>query len=314
MIKIDNRQIKILLVDDTAVNLEIAGRILKKENYDLYLADSGYTALGLIKDIPFDLILMDIMMPDLDGFETYKIIAKNKKYNNVPVIFLTAKVDIESVVKGFELGAVDYIRKPFNEMELKTRVRNHIELKKMREELEEKNKSLLEANEKLEIIATIDPLTNLLNRREMMKRMESEKKSFQRYKQPFALIIVDIDFFKKVNDTYGHSFGDFVLTSLAKLLKSNVRIKDHVCRWGGEEFLILLHKTDSQEALVLVEKLRKIVEESNFVDDTFQTRITATFGISIYSEIQDINCAISKVDKALYEGKDKGRNCLVINE
>lgn len=312
MIKIDNRQVKILLIDDTPVNLEIAGKILEKENYDIYIAESGYTALELIEEIDFDLILLDIMMPEMDGFETYKKMKEYIKFNDAPVIFLTAKVDIESVVNGFELGAVDYIRKPFNGLELKARVKTHVELKKMREELEEKNKSLHDAYEKLEIIATTDPLTGLFNRREITKKLEEEQIRFDRNNNPFSVLIADIDFFKKVNDTYGHNYGDFILKSVANILKTTSRKQDSVSRWGGEEFLLLLPETDISGAALLAEKLRSKIENMIFDDGEFQIKVTLTFGVNVYDKVENIDSLISKADSALYEGKQKSRNCVVI--
>lgn len=312
MIKIDNRQVKILLVDDTPVNLEIAGKILQKENYDIYIAESGYTALDLIENTDFDLILLDIMMPEMDGFETYKKLKEHKNFNEIPVIFLTAKVDIESVVNGFELGAVDYIRKPFNGLELKARVRTHVELKKIREELEEKNKSLYDAYERLEIIATTDPLTKLINRRELTKKLEEEQIRFERNNLAFSIIIADIDYFKKVNDTYGHNSGDFILKSVADILKNTSRKQDSVSRWGGEEFLLLLPETNAEGAAALAEKLRSKIENTTFETGEFQIKVTLTFGINVYDKTQNGDSLISKADSALYEGKQRSRNCVVI--
>ena len=314
MIKFDNRQIRILLVDDTPANLEIAVKILEQEHYDLYIADSGPRALELIDKIDFDLILMDIMMPDMDGFETYKRIREKEQHKDLPIIFLTAKVDIESMVKGFELGAVDYIRKPFNGLELKARVRNHVELKKIREEAEQKNKKLLEAYEALEVIATTDPLTKLLNRREMLKRMEYERVNYERSHSPFSIVIADIDFFKKVNDTYGHDCGDHVLMSVAELLQTNARKQDSISRWGGEEFLLMLPDTDANGAVILAEKLRTKIQESLFDCATGQIKVTLTFGISVFMGNEALDKLISKSDGALYEGKQNGRNRVVLSQ
>jgi diguanylate cyclase (GGDEF)-like protein len=248
----------------------------------------------------------------MDGFETYKKMKDHKKFNDVPVIFLTAKVDIDSVVNGFELGAVDYIRKPFNGLELKARVRTHVELKKMREELEEKNKSLSDAYEKLEIIATTDPLTKLFNRRIITKKLEEEQIRFERNNNPFSIIITDIDFFKKVNDTYGHNCGDFILKSIADILKNTSRRQDSVSRWGGEEFLLLLPETNAKGAAALAEKLRSKIENITFDNGESQVKVTLTFGVNVYDKVQNIDTLISKADSALYEGKEKGRNCVVV--
>ena len=146
---------KILIVDDVPENLEIAGNILESSGYDVYTADSGKTALELLSNVQMDLILLDIMMPQLDGFETCKIIKNDVNTRNIPILFLTAKVDVESVAKGFEYGAVDYIRKPFNALEMLARVKTHIQLRRTGATLEEKNKALERACKELGGIASI---------------------------------------------------------------------------------------------------------------------------------------------------------------
>lgn len=312
MMEINNEQIRILLIDDTPVNLEIAGKTLEKEGYDLYIADNGYSALELIGKTNFDLILLDIMMPEMDGFETLIKIRQIKNCKNTPVIFLTAKVDIESVIRGFELGAIDYIRKPFNELELKARVRIHVELKKIREELEEKNKSLEEAYGILKVAATTDPLTHLLNRREMSKRMETAMLQYERYKHLFSIIIADIDFFKKVNDTYGHERGDSVLVTVAEILLNSARKTDSISRWGGEEFLLLLPETNAAGAAKLAEKIRKNTEKMVFHHGEAEFNVTMTCGICEFDGNMALDELISNADKALYDGKANGRNRCVI--
>ncbi|MDR7866636.1 MAG: diguanylate cyclase [Sporomusaceae bacterium] len=308
MTRVKNENIRVLLVDDTPANLEIAGSILEKEGYDLYIADSGVTALELIEATAFDLILLDIMMPGLDGFETYKMMRKFEKAKKVPVIFLSAKVDIESIVRGFELGAVDYIRKPFNEAELKARVRTHVELKKMREELELKNKSLQEAYDNLEITAATDVLTQLLNRREMMRRLEYERVKYSRNKRPFSIVLADIDYFKKVNDTYGHEAGDDVLIAIAMVTKGCTRKADSVARWGGEEFMLLLPETDAGGAMRLAEKIRRAIEHHTVFHGEAEIRVTITLGICEFTGIGFLDELISNADRALYRGKAEGRN------
>lgn len=309
---IQNEQIRILLVDDTPVNLEIAGKTLEREGYDLYIADSGKAALELVETTDFDLILLDIMMPEMDGFETYARIRQGANHKDVPIIFITAKVDIESLVQGFELGAVDYIRKPFNELELKARVKTHVELKKVREELEQKNASLQQAYQILEVSATTDSLPQVFNRREMAKRLEYEQTNHERNHRSFAIIIADIDYFKKVNDTYGHECGDKVLVAVAQLLKSNTRKIDCVARWGGEEFLLLLPETDAAGAAKLAEKLRKIIEDTVFYHGNAEFRITITFGVCEYKRNLTLDQLIASADNALYEGKAAGRNRVVV--
>lgn len=144
---------KILIVDDTPENMEIIGKLLESEGYDLYLADSGWSALELVKNNVFDLILMDVMMPGMDGFETFSELKRLNDDFDTPLIFLTAKVDIDSIVKGFEMGGADYIRKPFNSLELRARVKYQLELRYMRKKIEEQNRYLIEAYEALKNVS-----------------------------------------------------------------------------------------------------------------------------------------------------------------
>lgn len=311
MITIDNSEVKVLIVDDTTENLEIAGKILAKEGYDIYIADSGQTALELVGNVQFDIILLDIMMPVMDGFETCKRIKAIEEQENVPIIFLTAKVDVDSLVRGFDYGAVDYIRKPFSAMELVVRVKNHVELKKIREQLLLENKKLAEAYALQEVLATTDPLTKLFNRREMLNKIEYEKIRFERNKTPFTVLIGDIDYFKNVNDKYGHEGGDFVLRRIAEILKEGVRKQDFVARWGGEEFLLLLPDTTLNGGANLAEKLRTRIEQETFNYDNQNIKITMTLGISSFTGGMTIDELINMADKALYSGKQKRRNCVV---
>lgn len=311
MLPIDNRSIKILIVDDTAENLEIAGKILEKEDYDIYIADSGPVALELVKNIPFDVVLLDVMMPVMDGFETCVRLRAMPGREDIPVIFLTAKVEIESMLRAFSCGAVDYIRKPFNDLELIVRVKNHVTLKKIREDLEKKNRKLEEAYSILEEIATTDSLTSLFNRREIVKRIEQEMIRFERSRKQFALVIADIDHFKKVNDRYGHEGGDFVLKKTAEIMAGGIRKQDSTARWGGEEFLMLLPETDSIGAVTLTEKIRKKIEKENFYYQNSNIHITVTFGVAVYTGSETIDELINHADRGLYKGKQSGRNCVI---
>ncbi len=312
MMEIDNSRVKVLIVDDTPENLEIAGRVLEKNGYDIYVADSGQTALELLENVTFDLILLDIMMPDMDGYETCRIIKGNQRCNEIPIIFLTAKADSESVAKGFKAGSVDFIRKPFSSEELQARVSSHVALKLIREELEKKNTILKAVCEELEIAASTDPLTKLMNRREMLRKLEQEKVRCERNQKPFSVILADIDFFKEINDRYGHNSGDHMLKSISVLLGSLLRKQDSVARWGGEEFLILLPETPASGARVIAEKLRCSVEMAQFKKDLMEVCITMTFGVAAIHENEDLDELIGRADNAMYQGKDLGRNCTVV--
>jgi diguanylate cyclase (GGDEF)-like protein/PAS domain S-box-containing protein len=185
---------------------------------------------------------------------------------------------------------------------------NEIELTAAKAELESKNASLQEAYNQLQIIAASDPLTKLQNRWSILNRLEHEQAQFRRSRRAFSVIITDIDDFKSINDTYGHNFGDRMLISVAQILRTNVRAQDDVARWGGEEFLIFLPDTGSEGAAVLAEKLRSLIEQNTCHSGSKSSRVTMTFGISVYDKTQPLDHLISKADKALYFGKENGKN------
>ena len=168
------------------------------------------------------------------------------------------------------------------------------------------------ANYKLEQISRTDPLTKISNRRDMIEKIEHEKKRFARNGKPFVLIMIDIDNFKLVNDKYGHDAGDFILESIAHLMQASVRKQDIVGRWGGEEFLLLLPETDIVGGEALAEKIRKSVEETPYIFSNKKIPVTITLGVSVYDRLMELETTIKSADKAMYEGKNKGKNCVVV--
>lgn len=327
--QIDPHNRSILIVDDNPQNIQLVASHLKEEGYRISFSQSGQDVLKKIENAAFDLVLLDIMMPEMDGFEICTRIKQHPEYKEVPVIFLTAKIDKDSIVKGFEVGAVDYIIKPFHGAELMARIRTHLELKayrekveeiniqlnkeilngiRMQEELEKSKTELEHMNRRLYEKATKDALTGLFNRRKMTDLIEYEYDRSLRTQLPFSIIISDIDHFKKVNDTQGHDCGDRVLEEVARILMSMTRKQDQVSRWGGEEFLLLLPETDTDGALTLAEKIRKKIEQNSWFCGQIELKITLTFGISSYGENKTDKKVIKEADLALYEGKNSGRN------
>jgi two-component system cell cycle response regulator len=309
----DNTQVKILIVDDTAENLDIAGNLLAKDQYDIYIADSGQMAIDLAANHVFDLILLDIMMPDIDGFETCKRLKQLPTLRQVPIIFLTARAEIDSVIQGFEIGAVDYIRKPFNPVELRARVRTHIELRKIREELEAQKLELEKALAYARSLARTDELTGLLNRREINTLIDYEIVRAERNKREFSVIIADIDFFKIVNDVHGHVVGDRVLQEISHLLSLNVRAQDFVARWGGEEILILLPETSPTDAAELADRLRLTIGSYPFSIEDKILHLTMSFGVCGHVTGMTLKTLLERADQALYKGKQNGRNQVVVS-
>ncbi len=299
---------KILLVDDDADNLNLLQEILKPKNYQIFAVQSGNDAFSKTKELEPDLILLDIVMPGISGFEVCQQIKNDPHIKNIPIIFVSACNDIEDMTEGFRLGGVDYITKPFRKEEVLARVHTHLQLKLL---IEEKTKLI----EKLDQNSRTDSLTGLSNRRDLLEKLNYEAKRFERSKNPFSIILADIDNFKAINDTYGHGGGDYVLVELANLLARNSRDQDIVSRWGGEEILILLPETDASGAKYLAEKYRKLIESHNFHFDGNQISVTMSFGVNMVFSKNDSNdfieAVIKRADNCLYEAKKNGKNQVV---
>lgn len=307
-----NNKTHILIVDDNPQNLKILGNVLKENtDYTLAFAMNGEEALEYISKNRPDMILLDVMMPGIDGFEVCENLKKDPETEDIPVIFITAKSEPEDIVRGFRAGGVDYVTKPFSEAELLMRIRTHIELKKSRDLLELKNRELTEAYEKIELLALTDTLTGIPNRRNITNLMAKEVSRCKRNGGTFSMIMCDIDFFKKVNDTYGHDTGDYVLKEVAAIIQEQIRKQDVVARWGGEEFLIMLPETGINDATRVAEKLRSTLEDHKMKFGGHSFSVTMTFGAAVFEADLGIEPSIKKADDALYEGKQTGRNKVV---
>lgn len=310
----------ILVVDDSPTNLYVLLDYLRTSGFKTLIARSGEGALRQATFARPDLILLDVMMPDMDGFETCRRLKQKEALKDIPVIFLTALTETVEKIKGMEAGGVDYVTKPFDGLELLARVKTHLALSRYREELKRSNRELQQANEalvkahkQLELVAKTDSLTQLSNRRDMLDKLEYEKIRFERSQRPFVLILCDIDHFKRFNDTYGHDCGDFVLVSVANSMQSIGRKQDWVARWGGEEFLLLLPETDLNGGGIFAEKIRRTIAEHSYQYKEQDLSITMTFGVSVFDDYAlEIDECIKRADRALYKGKEQRRNCVVL--
>ncbi|OJU08687.1 MAG: hypothetical protein BGN88_00415 [Clostridiales bacterium 43-6] len=313
----------ILIVDDNSQNLQVLASVLEGAGYEVGFAMSGRQAIDYIKMEKPDLILLDVMMPDMDGYETCQIIKQDPELENIPVIFLTAKIEIEDIVRGFSVGGVDYISKPFVSEELKSRVKTHLKLKSIQDDLkhsydelkeaktiiEKQNEQLSEMVVQLEILSRTDPLTGLLNRRsinEEIAKLQNQNKSF-------SLMIADLDFFKRVNDTYGHECGDKALQYISSIMVSVIGA-GYVSKWGGEEFIAALPETSLETASEIAENIRRELEENSFSYDDKTISMTITIGVTKYRNGENMNDTIRRADDALYHGKHTGRNKVVTVE
>ncbi len=309
----------IVIVDDMPANLRLLNVILKDQGYKVRPAPSGTRALATIRKEPPELILLDIMMPDMDGYEVCRLLKADRRTMDIPVIFLSALNEVFDKVKAFKEGGVDFITKPFQVEEVAARVRMHVTLRaqqkalsKQNEELVKKNALITEQTKKLELLATRDFLTGLSNRRDFLNRADQEEKRFKRINRSFALILIDIDHFKRVNDTYGHACGDKVLTSVARCLEKALRAQDILARWGGEEFICLLPETGVDGANCAAEKIRNDMESLGHNCIEVDVSITVTLGVCVYDGSCTITESIRRADDALYKGKHRGRNQVVL--
>lgn len=304
----------ILIVDDVPHNIRLLDEILDEVGYNTTFANSGKRALEIVEEqtAPIDLILLDLMMPEMDGIEVCTIIKSNPMCQDIPIIFITADDHPQSLLNAFKTGAIDYIKKPLDKTELLLRVENQLKLNKAYAGLRKSNDELLEAYALIQQLAKVDTLTGLENRRSLMDFAEVQLKLAQRYKSFFSIILIDLDYFKKINDTYGHLIGDEILKNIAKILKESLRNVDHIGRFGGEEFIVTLPNTNLKNAFVVAEKVRDAI--ANFVHNIEEQIIqtTVSVGIATYNPLDDdVNQIIERADKALYQAKSSGRNCSI---
>jgi diguanylate cyclase (GGDEF)-like protein len=414
----------ILCVDDIETNLYTLKSLFDtycKNDYNIILASSGQEALGVLLSNKVDIILLDIMMPEMDGYETASLILRNKKTKNIPIIFLTAKKDNNAIDKCYKVGGVDYLNKPYNSNELFVRIAFHLDLVKSKEKLYQEKKfaqDILDLQENLIIVtdgikvdrinkatadffnvdlnkgfsdssaclssmflkeeeyfhmglvdknkfwidalaeklkkksylvllknintnknesfsikinqfnnqyllslinvtemveqsknykhnAIYDNLTQIYNRHKLNEIIVEKLEKAELLENKFSFIILDIDHFKIVNDTYGHLVGDDVLIHLSKIIKEQIRDTDVFARWGGEEFVLLLSDVDIDTASEIADKLRVKIELEYFPE---VNNITCSFGVSSYEKDDTIDTITNRADKALYEAKESGRN------
>ncbi|MCL2441157.1 MAG: diguanylate cyclase [Treponema sp.] len=290
----------LLIVDDESANLKVLTYILG-EDYTIFTSTNGKNAVEKVKEFRPDLILLDILMPDMDGYQTLEEIKKCEELRKTPVIFITGLDSDEDEEKGLSLDAVDYITKPFSPAIVKLRVRNQIQI--------------VNQIETIERLSMIDQLTNIPNRRSFDERLKMEWKQAVRENTPISLLIMDLDNFKNINDIYGHLQGDMVLQAIAEIfIHSFNRPGDFAARWGGEEFVVLMPNTCIKGALEVAERIRQEVENTLFPSlDKSELKITISIGVnSIIPALESsVDAFISSADKALYAAKQTGRNKVV---
>jgi len=289
----------VLVIDDSPDIHRLLDARLRPEGVDLRGAYDAEEGLRKAAELQPDLILLDISLPGFTGFEVCKRLKEDPRTAGLHVIFLSGAHEVWTKVQGFDLGAIDYVTKPFDAAELRARVRSALRMKKFQDLLAAK--------------AQVDGLTGVYNRLHLDQRLTEEVARSARYGNVFALLMADLDHFKGINDEFGHPFGDLVLQSFADVLTRSVRSTDVVCRYGGEEFALILPETDADGAIRLIERVRSGMRELELRPRGRAITVTASWGIATSAMLERAKLTapslLEMADQGLYEAKRAGRNC-----
>ena len=293
----DSKKNSVLIVDDESSNIMALTHILSPE-YVVYAAKNGQKAIEAAGKYLPDIILLDIVMPEMDGHAVIGALKNDEQTRDIPIVFITGLSNADDEEKGLNMGAADYISKPFSPAIVKLRVKNQIKM--------------LNQIRMIELLSMLDQLTSIPNRRGFDNRMDLEWIRAMRENTYISLLIMDVDKFKVYNDTYGHQQGDRVLQAVAKAVTQSLnRAGDYAARWGGEEFVVLLPNTDLDGALFIAERIRvKIGDEAIPCADGSETKVTVSIGVNSQKPLRagSRESFIFEADKALYRAKESGRN------
>jgi len=288
---------KLLVVDDQPINIQVMHQIFAAD-FQVFMATSGTQALALCKDNPPDLVLLDIVMPGMDGFEVCGQLKADAATRDIPVIFVTAHTDAAQETRGLEVGAVDFISKPVNPAVVRARVKTHLTLKLQSDVMRK--------------LVFLDGLTGVYNRRYFDQQLAMEMSRAVRNQSPLSLIMLDVDFFKRFNDHYGHQTGDDCLRQIAATLKTGLRRPaDLVARYGGEEFACILPETDLTDAMAMARELEQQVRNLGIAHVTSGTAPVVTISLGVAGRQAntpgDADALLAAADVQLYKAKNAGR-------
>ncbi len=303
----------LLLVEDSATQGGQLKDSLERLGYEVKWARSGVDGLKIARSESPDLVVLDVIMEDMDGFAVCRWLRMHEATRDIPIIMLTQRGDLKDRIEGLHVGADDYLPKPFAAEELEARIFAALRVKTAQTELRRRNSQLESMLHHVEALAITDPLTGLFNRRRLSDVLRREWAVAKRYKNHLACIMVDIDHFKQFNDRYGHDAGDAILKEVARALGSSLREVDLASRYGGEEFAILLPQTDKQGAMILAQRLQESVKHLTIEIQGRPQHITASFGVAAIEDVRDGSAEdlVKAADSALYHAKRSGRDRVV---
>ena len=304
----------ILLIEDNKFQAKQTVAILESAGYEVVWEETGMAGFKAAKTQPPDIILLDVVLPDRDGHEICRFIKMDENIRNIPVIMLTVRSKLKDRLKGLNIGADDYLSKPFNEKELIARINAFLRIKALQDQLQSKNQQLEELLKKVAVMATTDHGTGLYNRRYFFELMDKEMSRADRFNSPLTCMMIDIDHFKTVNDTYGHLVGDSVLMEIGTMLRNDLRQIEIAARYGGEEFVMLLPGTTLSEAQKPAGRLLKQIQKHSFKGCADGKPITVSIGLGGIPDpdIKTREDLIRSADFALYKAKHAGRNRIEI--
>ncbi len=302
LLNLESQGKKILAIDDSVLNIKLLKGILEREGFEFLSSTNSLDALPMAIQHSPDLILLDVMMPGINGIDVLKLLKQNALTKPISVLMVTARTKGEDVREALEGGAFDYVKKPLDEVEIVARVHSALRYK--------------EYQDRLLAMAMQDSLTGLYNHALIIELLDKEIYNATRKNLPVAYAMMDIDHFKRVNDQYGHLAGDYVLKEIARILTASLRKGDPIGRYGGEEFGFILTGIALDQAVILCERVRQTIADFSFTMNGQKIPVTVSFGLAQLQteKAERPNDLIRRADEALYRAKEGGRNRLVLAE
>jgi diguanylate cyclase (GGDEF)-like protein len=305
---------KVLVVEDSRAQREFVTTELVRRGYEVQEATGGLAALAVIKTAPPDVVLLDLMLDDMDGYSVCRWLRLGEATRDVVIIMLTVKAEVKERVEGLHVGADDYLPKPFDMDELEARIFAALRTRNARRELRDRNTELEGLLSRTERLAMSDALTGVFNRRRFADVLRHEWASARRYKHPLSLLLFDVDHFKEVNDDRGHAAGDETLKNVAEIISSSIREVDLCARYGGDEFVLLLPHTPPANATVVAERVRSKLARARVTWVGAAARVSLSVGISSNEDaaLEKPEDLVEAADRALYEAKRAGRDRVIL--